>query len=441
MTSAAVMMLLTTPQIAWAFTQVAHLAEPFDVVLTNPPFSMTKEKKKEADRRILAQYRMAHQNPTSGALRSSLRSNIMFMERYADLVRPGGRFLTVIDDTLLASDVDVFRATRNFLREHFLVRGIISLPSGAFRRQGSRVKTSILVMEKKHSASENQPACYGFFAEKLGVDDLAPRASRADIEEARDAANEEIEVILREYRQYLDGERVERGVVLPSDQLQDRLDLKSCAPELGRMADEWRAGGAELKLFRQCVTPVTEVVSPAAHPEQEFKLLKVSYDGRCIVERERKGDRIRARTMHRVREGQMVFSIIRATDGAIGIVPPELDGALVSPDSFMVFACATPQDTHYLRAVLRSHELRADMQAKSTGSGRYVTAWPDVGDWLHVPWLPDDERRQVGDGLMEALELERQADAQRRDAMERIHALGVESKESVIRWERSKAPR
>ena len=418
-----------------------HLTSQFDVVLTNPPFSMTKETKKASDRRVLAQYRIARYNPITSALRPSLRSNIMFIERYAELVRPGGKFITVIDDTLLASDVEIFRSTRALIREQFLVRAIISLPGDAFRRQGSRVKTSILVLEKKHDTGEGQPACYGFFAENLGVDDLAPRAALADIEDARAASNEEMGVILREYRQFLAGESVERGLVLPSDRLHDRLDLKSCAPELGRMADDWQALGAELKLLRECVAPVVEYVTPAAYPQETFKLLKVSYEGRCLLERVREGSRIKAKNMYRVRVGQIVFSVIRATDGAIGIVPPELDGALVSSDSYVVFTCDTPQDANYLWAILRSHELRADMQAKSTGSGRYVTEWPDVGDWLQVPWLPTTERQQIGDELIEAFQLERAANTKQRDALVKVHALGIESKASVARWQRSKAPK
>ena len=418
-----------------------HLAEPFDVILTNPPFSMTKDEKKAADRRVLTQYRMARHNPGSATLRPSLRSNIMFMERYAELVRPGGKFITVIDDTLLASDGAIFQSTRDLIREQFLVRAIISLPGDAFRRQGSRVKTSILVLEKKHDISDSQPACYGFFTEKLGVDDLAPRAPLADIEEARAASNEEMELILREYRQFLAGESVERGLILSSERLQDRLDLKACAPELGRMVGDWRAHGAEIKLLRECVIPVTDLVAPAACPEQEFKLLKVSYEGRCVLERVREGGRIKAKAMYRVHSGQMVFSVIRATDGAIGIVPPELDGALVSVNSYVVFTFDTPQDAHYLWTILRSHELRADMQAKSTGSGRYVTPWPDVGDWLQVPWLPAVERQLVGDELIAALELERQASAKHSDALKKVLSLGIESEKSITRWKRSKAPK
>ena len=213
----------------------------FDVVLTNPPFSMTKETKKESDRRVLAQYRLGRRGSTSEVSRPSLRSNIMFIERYAELLRPGGKLLTVIDDTLLSSEREIFRSIRAFIRDQFLVRAIISLPGDAFKRQGSRVKTSVLVLEKKGHVGESQPDCYGFFAEHLGVDDLTPRASLADIEEARRRSNDEINLIVDEYRQFLAGRGVGKGLVLPSDRLQDRLDLKSCSPRV--RADGWSVAG------------------------------------------------------------------------------------------------------------------------------------------------------------------------------------------------------
>ena len=221
----------------------------FDLVLTNPPFSMTKENKKESDHRILLQYSLARRSPTATAMRPSLRCNIMYMERYAELVRPGGRLITVIDDTLLASDVPVFTAVRNFLRHHFLIRAIISLPGDAFRRQGSRVKTSVLVLEKKSSPNDAQPTCFGFFSESLGVDDLAPRAALHDIEEARAKATGEMQLIVSGYQDYLEGRLVTAGLILEPDRLTDRLDLKSCAPERG--------------IFKKCVN------SQAVYPLSE----------------------------------------------------------------------------------------------------------------------------------------------------------------------------
>lgn len=134
-----------------------------------------------------------------------------------------------------------------------------------------------------------------------------------------------------------------------------------------------------------------------------------------------------------------MFSVIRSTDGAIGIVPDELDGALVSDTSYVVFDCPDPRDAAYLWAILRSHEIRADMQSLSPGSSRYNTPWPEVGEVL-VPWLAQAKRRAIGQGLIDTWSMEKQVERSREAAMAKVAALGVESKESIQRWRASKAP-
>jgi type I restriction enzyme M protein len=396
---------------------------------------MTKEAKNEAERDILAAYDLAKRNAGGRAdLRPSLRSSAMFLERYWGLLRVGGHLITVIDDTLLAS-AD-FSWVRDFTRQRFLIRAIISLPGDTFRRAGSRVKTSVLVLEKKRDPSESQPSCFAFFSEALGVDDLTPRASDADIRAARERAESETEQIVSGYEAYLAGR--DAPLVLTPDRLTDRLDLKHCAPQFGRMVGKWRSEGIEVKPLSECVKLVEDVVLPASSPDEKFTLIRVSYGGRCEIDKIKRGKAIKAHKMFRVRRGEMVFSQIRATDGAIGIVPPEMDGALVS-GSYYVFNCGDDEETAYLWAVLRSHELRADMQSQSPGSGRYVTYWPLLGDLL-VPLLAEPARREIGRTFLNAWEKEREVETQTRQALTQIADLGVESEASVKRWRVSKAP-
>ena len=409
--------------------------EKFDVVLTNPPFSMTKELKNPTESRILQQYSLAAKSRTSSALRPSLRSSVMFIERYCNLLRPGGQLVTVVDDTLLSSSA--FRYVRDFVRDRFLVRAIISLPGDTFRRSGSRVKTSVLVLEKKRSVGDRQPHWFYFFAENLGVDDLTAKASDQDVREAREKADAETEHLVSGYISYLRGENTKN--VLSPDRLADRMDLRNCVPLFGRMVEHWVTRGIDVKRLDEIVRPTDSIVNPSDNPLEAFTLIKVSYDGRCEIEDQRRGDRIQANAMRVVREGQMVFSTIRATDGAIGIVPPELDGALVSKSSYTVFDCGSSTDTAYLWSVLRSHEIRADMQSLSPGSGRYTTHWPVVGQ-LQIPWVSDDERREIGEGLMRLWDAERQIEATRQDSTAHLAQLGVESEASRRRWQASKAP-
>lgn len=254
--------------------------------------------------------------------------------------------------------------------------------------------------------------------------------------EARERADRETEEIISGYESYLVGR--EGPLTLAPERIADRLDLKYCVPQFGRMARKWQADGIEVKPLSAIVQPAEDLVVPSEHPETEFTLIKVTYVGRCEIDKIKKGKAIKADKMFRVRKGQIVFSQIRATDGAIGIVPQEMDGALVS-GSYYVFDCGDEEETAYLWAVLRSHELRSDMQSLSPGSGRYVTYWPELGTLL-VPRLVEAKRRSIGRALLDAWEKEREVETQRVAALEQIAALGVESEASIKRWRASKAP-
>ena len=325
---------------------------------------------------------------------------------------------------------------RLFIRKHFLIRAIISLPGDTFRRSGSRVKTSTLVLKKKTSLQDMQPKCFYFFAEHIGLDDLNTKASEQDVMDAREKAESEAKRIVTEFRGYMNGD--DTSNVLGPDRIMDRLDLRNCVPMFGRMADNWTARGVSVKRLTDVVHVVDEPMRPSKYPDNVFTLVKVSYGGKCEVECQKQGQRIRAATMQRVAVGQIVFSTIRATDGAIGIVPPDLDGALVS-GSYTVFRCDVPHDAAYLWSVLRSYELRADMQSLSPGSGRYTTYWPKVGQLL-IPWPSEERRKEIGDGLIELWEEERELMMRRQRALAHLDILGIESAESRRRWSVSKAP-
>lgn len=294
----------------------------FNIAITNPPFSMSKEMRNESDQKVLVAYDIAKRDKERLAFRSSVRSSVMFLERYYDLLFPGGLLLTVIDDTLLASAT--FDFVRDFIRERFLIRAIISLPGDAFRRQGSRVKTSVLVLQRKRNLGDSQPTCYAYFSEYLGMDDLTPRASLADIQAARARAAAEADRILKGFKAYLNGKKGP-GLILKAAQVSGRLDLKFASAQVGRMVKAWKSRGVQVKNLNTIVKLASAPITPAASPRTDFKLLKVSYDGKCEIEREARGNAIKAPLMYRVKTGQMVFSTIRATDGAIGIVPQELN--------------------------------------------------------------------------------------------------------------------
>jgi type I restriction enzyme M protein len=138
----------------------------FDVILTNPPFSMKYEKKDKAERRILEQYEIAK---NKGKLMASLNSNVLSIERYKDLLKPHGKYLTIIDESVL--NTQTAKKFRDFIKKYFIIRAIISLPRNTFVNQDTNVKTSILYLIKKEREDEEQPDIFMAISENVGHND------------------------------------------------------------------------------------------------------------------------------------------------------------------------------------------------------------------------------------------------------------------------------
>lgn len=117
----------------------------------------------------------------------------MFLERYHDVLKPGGRLVTIMDDSLLGSARH--RQLREWIRRRWIVRAIVSLPGDAFQCSQARVKTSVLVLEKRASANRDQPSVFMYYCTAVGVGD-APRQRVLPLDEAnRQAAQSEIEQV------------------------------------------------------------------------------------------------------------------------------------------------------------------------------------------------------------------------------------------------------
>jgi type I restriction-modification system DNA methylase subunit len=159
----------------------------FQFALTNPPFSMRK-KSLEADQRIVLQdYKSREYKDKQDRTRvkSSLKSNVMFLERYHDLLAENGILITVIDESVLNTDSD--RPFRDWMLRNYYVKAVISLPQWAFFEAGSNVKTSILFLVKKASPSEDQPYTFYARSENIGYDMMKQDESKSDLPLIRDA--------------------------------------------------------------------------------------------------------------------------------------------------------------------------------------------------------------------------------------------------------------
>ena len=139
----------------------------FSVILTNPPFSMTYERKNPSEQAVLLDYQLSLNE--NGKPRTSLKSSVMFLERYWELLTDTGHLITVMDDSVLNTKSN--RAFRQFLLDRFIIKAIISLPKNTFVKAQGSVDTSVLYLRKKTDSTEGQPSIYMALCGNVGHSD------------------------------------------------------------------------------------------------------------------------------------------------------------------------------------------------------------------------------------------------------------------------------
>lgn len=382
----------------------------FDVVLTNPPFAKPYERKKTADQRILNNYTMALERPDTKKFRSSL----LFFERYHDLLRPGGRLVSVIDDGILSGRD--YRWFRDVLRQKYLIRAVISLPGDAFQRSRARVKTSFLVLEKREHPGEDQPAVFMYGCRYVGNDDPSRERTLPNDRIIQENARAEIREVIEEFTRFQAGEGDVRYVV-PPDRVTERLDVKHCLMTTGHMSATWEEHGVRVLPLEEIVTPKdfpAEDVIDAQNSDEPVTYLIVRYDGRATAGEEIEPSNTQHSRLYRVRTDDIVISNIAASYGSIAVVPPELDGHVIGSE-YTVLQAQAGFDPAVVWSVLRSDEVRADMLLVATGANRTRIRWDGIKDVL-VPYPEADAVQRLAAQLNEADAAERRAAAAREQA-------------------------
>jgi type I restriction enzyme M protein len=186
--------------------------------------------------------------------------------------------------------------------------------------------------------------------------------------------------ILSNYVAFKDGKH--GPYVVGSARISNRLDVKHCLGDVGRRRALWKSLGV-------IVAALDSQLGEAADREvtveesQEYRLLKVTYDGE-VLEAERKfGDECSYRFLYRVEPWDIVSSNMGIGRGAIGIVPDYLAGSFVS-NEYTILRAGSEEDAIYYCGILRTKEILGDILASTTGMNRGRLRWDDMRQ-IEVP--------------------------------------------------------
>ncbi len=375
----------------------------FDLVLSNPPFSMSYSEANPDEEKILQQWSM-------GDALATQKSNVLFLQRYHDLLKPGGEMLIVLDDTVLNGATR--RGVRRWLMSKFVILGVHSMPYNAFFKAKANIKTSVLHVRKKTDDDEAQGHVFMSTSNNIGHDnalkDTPNRNNLNDILNAyfewkrtglltpfvkeNQAADENLEC----------PEQV--WIVEPEKLTTERLDAYFYAPDMLRAwADlEKMEKEGKVAVMLGSAFPLRGKLTRQKKQElresgEKFKYIEISDVTRyglitSYVETIFSG--LPTRGEYRIETGDILLAINTASRGTIVLVPEEFNGAICT-SGFLVIKPRSKEEGHLLWHSLRSEYSRKQIYYLAQTAGQpeiKIEAWKK---YFKIPFPVGEAREKA----------------------------------------------
>jgi type I restriction enzyme M protein len=230
----------------------------------------------------------------------------------------------------------------------------------------------------------------------------------------REAAKKELAAVVDAFQRSQQGSASRH--LVPAARIADRLDVKSCFLKPGRKLSDWKKADLEVGPLSNWLDLREEESSAAG--DEVIQLLSVRYDGFPEQEATLR-DSIDYPRLYVARAGDVVVSHINAVNGAIAVLPSEMDGAVVS-NEYTVLSPKAGVDPHTVWSILRSPEVRAELMTRSTGLGRYRIRSDLLLGELNIPSPTTKTAVKHAKAFHDALRLEAEAQQLRSDAQAAI---------------------
>ncbi|PJE81037.1 type I restriction endonuclease subunit M [Candidatus Pacearchaeota archaeon CG10_big_fil_rev_8_21_14_0_10_32_42] len=143
----------------------------FDILLTNPPFGAVV---KSTEKDYLDKYEL-------GKGKKNQKTEILFIERCIDFLKPNGKMAIVLPDGILTNSS--LQYVRDLLMEKSQILAVVSLPQFAFTHFGAGVKSSLVfVRKKKENEKTGNYPIFMAIAEHIGYDATGRKDTINDLE-------------------------------------------------------------------------------------------------------------------------------------------------------------------------------------------------------------------------------------------------------------------
>lgn len=320
-----------------ADTRMALEEGSIDLILTNPPFGAEHSRGQHGGGRV--------------------PSEILYVEQYAQWLRPGGIALSIVPDSVLTNK-GAFADLRERLTKLVDLVAVVSLPPVTFAASGTTTKTSIIVFRKKLGARE-QGTVFAV-AGNVGFDVSTRGSIRKRVPNFKNDLPEIGDAII--FGSTFDAAATHFvGIELARWDAQYATSPLAATKPLGTNA-------AQRVPLGEVANLVKEKADPRSEPGGVFNYIEISTVDGELLRVSSTLTRIEdapSRARRRVRAGDILVSTVRPDNRTIGVVPPHLDGAICSTGFAVLRTNRAPP--YAVAAALRSPEVTAQLIGVSSG--------------------------------------------------------------------------
>ncbi|MCW3984875.1 MAG: N-6 DNA methylase [Candidatus Bathyarchaeota archaeon] len=333
------------------------IKEEFDVVLANPPYGQQTD------------YGDYYSIPSNSG-------DAIFIQHIYTSLKEGGRAAVVVPEGLLFRGN--LREVRKFLLKNCDIEGVISLPQGIFRPYANN-KTNIIVF-RKDSAGTKKVWFYNLMADGFDL--------KSDLR--RPVNGNDIPDLLSKWSDRAESSKSWIVNIETIEKTKYELLVKTYKPRL-KIADRFQPKYPLIK-FSEIMTEDKKYV--LIDNTQKYQRVRVQWYGKGVVKRDKiLGRKLKTKKQKIAKTGQFIVAEIDAKNGSFGIIPKELDGAIVSSHYFLFDLGKTRVLPQYFDYLIRYGPYEELIQPKVKGTTNYAAIRPrDVLD-LEIP-LPSIEAQK-----------------------------------------------
>lgn len=341
--------------------------ENFDVILANPPFMTPK----------------GGIRPHKKFSVNAKKSEVLFVDYIIEHLKPNGRAGIIVPEGVIFQNGSAYNNLRKIMLKKDLC-GVISLPVGVFNPYTSTTKTSILIFDKNIKTNIN-----GVFFIKIDNDGFELGAERKPIEK------NDLPVALKiiDSLRAGDVEHFKNEIlsfsILTKEQIEGRT---GCNLAVLNDVEEIEDENYDNIEIGKILNPTKKTVK--LFDDTYYKQVTVKMNGKGVVLRgELKGIKIKTKSQFLAEEGNFIMSKIDARNGAFGIVPKELNGAIVTQDFPQFKVNNNVMLPEFLNVVIQSPQFIKICQTTSVGTSNRRRLKVDKFLKSRIPLPNIDEQR------------------------------------------------